>query len=173
MSKKFYVLTILITLAISATIVSLFVYYSKKNSMQNNVTETVKKIGEDYTLFPIEKLREKTTLEIQTEKGTVPINNVYKDPVEKLSMNGVAFVNNSDYYMAFYPQDNGFLISINSSDVVSAERKAEKSFLKQLGITEEQACELKVSITVPYSVSEEYSGGNYTFSFCPDGNPLN
>ena len=165
MNKKFYIITILITLVIAAAIVLIFVYY-KSGTKNNVVNETQKQSGGNYELLPIGELAKKPNLEIQTNDGKVVINNVYKNPTEKLSRNGVAFKDNNDYYMAFYPQDNGFLIVINNTDVVSAERKAESSFLDQLGITKEQACKLKVSITVPFDISEKYSGGIYGFSFC-------
>jgi hypothetical protein len=171
MSKKFYILTILATLVIAAAIVILFIYY-KSGNQNNVVTEIPKKTGENYELLPIGELAKKPNLQIPNDKETININNVYKNPIEKLSQNGVAFVKNNDYYMAFYPQDNGFLLSINSSDVVSAERKLESDFLKQLGINKEQACELKVSITVPYDVSDKYSGIVYGLSFCPNVNHI-
>jgi len=169
MSKKFYLITIAITLVIAACIVSLFVYFKNK-TQQSDITEIAKENKSNYELLPIEELAKKTSLDIQTSKEVVSINNVYKNPIEKLSRNGVAFADNDDYYMAFYPQDNGFLISINNSDVVSAERKAEDSFLKQLEIAKDQACQLKVSITVPYNVSKKYSGGVYGLSFCSGAN---
>jgi hypothetical protein len=163
MSRKFYLITIAITLAISTLIILLFVY-SRNKVAQTNIAPIDNKSG--YELLPIEELTQKPSLQIQTEKGKITINNIYKNPIEQLSKNGVTFAKNTDYYMAFYPQDDGFLISINNSEVISAERKAEDAFLKQLGVTKDQACQLKVSITVPASVSEKYSGGVYGFSFC-------
>ena len=165
MSKKFYLITILITLAIAAIIVSLFIYYKNK-TQQNNATEVPKENAISYESLPIEELAKEPNLDIETSKGVVSINNVYKNPLEKLSNNGVSFADSADYYMAFYPQDSGFLITIKNSDVISAERKAEDSLLKQLEITKDQACQLKVSVTVPSSVSKKYSGGVYGFSFC-------
>ena len=168
MSKKFYLITVAVTLIISAAIVFFFFNFSRNVS-----EETTQKISEKtkegkYINLPIEELSQKSKLEIETGSGDVEINNVYKKLKEKLSKNGVAFEDNNDYYMAFYPQDNGFLIVINNADVISAGEKAEKNFMEQLGITKEQACKLKVSITVPYDVSEEYSGEVFGFSFCPD-----
>jgi ABC-type antimicrobial peptide transport system permease subunit len=172
MSKKFYLLTIIGTLVIAAIIVSIFVYYENKNQQTVANKSTGQNGQGEYLTLPIGEIAKKPNLEIPTEKEKVNINNVYKNPVEKLSQNGVAFKENSDYYMAFYPEDNGFLIVINSSDVISAEKRAEDDFLKQLGITKDQACELKISVTVPVSVSETYGGGTYGLSFCPGGNPL-
>lgn len=172
MSKKFYLITIATTLVIAACIVSLFVYF-RNRTQQDVISEIPEENKSSYELLPIGELAKKPSLDIQTEKGIVPINNIYKNPIEKLSKNGIAFANNNDYYIAYYPQDNGFLISINNPDVVTAERKAEENFLNQLGITKDQACQLKVSITVSFGVSEKYSGSVYGLSFCPGSNAIN
>ncbi len=172
MSKKFYILTIIITLFIAAIIVAFFIYYNG-GLQQQETSEIPETTGENYALLPIEELAKKTKLEIHTEKGTVDIGNVYKNPVEKLSNNGVSFADNSDYYIAYYPEKDDFLVVIKNKDVISAEKKAEDDFIKQLGITEEQACELNVLVTVPFDVNEKYSGGLYGFSFCSNVNHIN
>lgn len=103
---------------------------------------------------------------INTPGGAVATNNVYKNSLYPLSENGVAFNDNSDYYAAFYPQDQGFLIVLQNPDIKTARTKAEAEFIQTLGITKEQACLLKVSITVPAGISEQYSGKVYGLSFC-------
>lgn len=105
---------------------------------------------------------------VTTPQGnTIETNNVYKNSLYPLSQNGVAFHDDLDYYAAFYPQDQGFLIVIHNPDVKAAKIKAEADFLQILGITKEQACMLKVSVTIPRSVSEQLSGKVYGLSFCP------
>lgn len=104
---------------------------------------------------------------INTPGGTVTTNNVYKNSLYPLSKNGVAFHDNSDYYAAFYPEDQGFLIVLQNPDIKLARNKAEAEFIQTLGITKEQACLLKVSITIPADISEQYSGKVYGLSFCP------
>ena len=173
MSKKFYFITIVITLAVAASIVALFMYFESKSKDQQEIIETeTSDVENNNGHLPIEELAKKPNLNIQTEEGVITINNVYKNPVERLSMDGIAFAKNENYYMAFYPQDEGFLISINDHDVVPAAKKAEDDFIKQLNITKEQACKLKVSITVAFDVNEDYAGGNYGFSFCSGVNSI-
>lgn len=111
-------------------------------------------------------------MKINTKKGLVIINNVYKNTVEHLSNNGVAFADNDDYYMAYYPADQGFLIVIQNKDIQSARQKAEADFLSILGIFRDDACKLKVSLAVPFYVNEFAAGGNYHLSFCSDGKPF-
>lgn len=107
------------------------------------------------------------TMTINTSGGTITTNNVYKNSLYPLSKNGVAFHDNSDYYAAFYPEDQGFLIVLQNSDIKLVRNKAEAEFIQTLGITKEQACLLKVSITIPADISEQYSGKVYGLSFCP------
>jgi len=44
--------------------------------------------------------------------------------------------------------------------------------LQQLGISEQDACRLRYSVSVPFSVNPLYSGKNLGFSFCPGATPL-
>jgi len=172
MSKKFYIITLSITIFLSATVVYSFVYF-KSRTKQDVVQEAPEeKKNNKYMLLPIEELSKKDKLSLQTESGTVDIENIYKNPIERLSKNGIEFVRNENYVMDFYPEDEGFIIALENPDVFSALKKAEEDFLSKLGITKEQACELKVSITIPVSVSEKYGGGVYGFSFCPNQNKL-
>ena len=169
MSKKFHIVAITIILLAAAVIVFLFFYSRSKNEVQN--TKTNQGQG-NYALLPIEDIAKKDKLTLDTSKGEVNINNIYKNPVQDLSKNGVEFSDNDYYSMAFYPEDEGFLIVIKNSDVKSSLEKAEEEFLSKLGINQQQACQLKVSITVPISVNEKYSGGVYGFSFCTEVNHI-
>lgn len=108
-------------------------------------------------------------IELKTKKGKVKINNIYTNPLENLSQSGITFLENDNYSADFYPQDQGFLLVIKDSDVQSARDMLEKDFLETLGISEEDACKLKVSLSVPYSVNKELAGGEYGLSFCPNG----
>jgi hypothetical protein len=76
--------------------------------------------------------------------------------------------------MAYYTQDQGFLIVITNKDIEPARKSAEAAFLKILGLEQEKekACSLKVSLTVPFDVNAQASGTNYGLSFCPNGKPF-
>jgi hypothetical protein len=105
---------------------------------------------------------------ISTQQGSAIINNIYQNPLENLSGNGISFKDTEDYYMAYYPQNQGFLIVLQNSDIKSAREKAERDFLQILGVDETTACNLDVSITIPYEISPQAAGGVYGLSFCPD-----
>ena len=109
---------------------------------------------------------------LDTTSGKIEVNNLYKNPVANLSGNGVALKENDNYSINFYPQDEGFIISLQNPDIQTARDKAEADFLQALGITKEQACSLKVTLGIPYYVSPTASGQNYGLSFCPNGMPL-
>ncbi len=167
MSKKFYLVTVIVTLGIAAILVLFLFFFTGKNK-QAGTSQNVSRTKENYELLPIEDLAKKPNLQIDTNKGSVAIDNVYKNPVEKLSRNGVEFKESEKYNMSFYPQNNGFLIVITDPNVVASEKEAENDFLSQLEISKDDACKLEISITVPFGVSEKYSGKVYGFSFCPN-----
>lgn len=106
---------------------------------------------------------------VTTSQGNLEINNLYKNPVADLPGNGVAFRETDDFHMDFYPQDEGFIISIQNFDVQTGRDRAEMEFLQALGITKDQACLLKVTLGVPYYISPLAAGQNYFLSFCPNG----
>jgi len=111
-------------------------------------------------------------IHLQTSGGEVIINNIYKNAINTYSDGGVSFKDNNDYYIAYYPQDQGFIVTIENPDIQTARQKAEADFVQTLGITQAQACQLRVSLGVPVSVNEQASGGNYGLSFCPNGKPF-
>lgn len=123
--------------------------------------------------FPVPSASDEK-MPVKTIDGeTIYLNNVYGQTVESLSQGGVDFIENSDYYMAYYPQDQAFVITLLNSDIKTARDNAERDLLKTLGIDEQVSCQLKVSITVPYGVNADASGQEYGLSFCPGGKPFN
>ncbi|MEK7598135.1 MAG: hypothetical protein AAB487_00155 [Patescibacteria group bacterium] len=109
---------------------------------------------------------------VPAEKESIDTNNLYNNPIYKLPDGTVTFLENSDYTMAFFPKDKLFNIAILSSTLKEARNKAEGAFLDTLGVTKDQACELNVSLGVPYGVSPRNSGLNFGLSFCPNGKPF-
>jgi hypothetical protein len=171
MNKKAYILIAFVVASLIFVIV--FIIINNSKNQQSATSNNSAPAPGNYYSLPISELQKEDKLEIPTNKGTVNINNVYKNPVEQLSQNGVSFTQNSDYYMSFYPKNNGFLITLLNPDLEKARSEAENDFINKLGITKDQACSLNVSITIPNSVSTKYSGGIYNFSFCPGSTPFN
>lgn len=59
-----------------------------------------------------------------------------------------------------------YAIVIYGSPFESARAEAEQAFLQKLGVTPEQACRLKVTISTPVFVNPEESKQTYGLSFC-------
>lgn len=111
---------------------------------------------------------------VKTRRGDfLLINDIYKSAV-LINENKTAVVTHDEpeYYISFYVPGQSFTISLLTSDVESARVHAEEVFLRHLGITEEQACELRVSLAVATWANEIFAGRNYGLSFCPDGVPF-
>jgi len=66
-------------------------------------------------------------------------------------------------------KNESFYLVIENSDVQSARDMLEKDFLEVLGISEKEACKLKITLSVPFGVNEDLAGENYGLSFCPNG----
>ena len=159
MKKIYYILVPLIIVLVSSAI---YFVLSKKENIQSPPPQTTftEPTGSD----------EKMTL--STVNGDIKINNLYKNPVATLYHNGVLFQQTPDFEMSFYPDDQGFIISLLNPDLQKARNEAEKAFLETLGISKEQACLLKISLGVTADISEKAAGQNYGLSFCPNGRPL-
>lgn len=158
----------MIFIGLTLIVVITIVFFVFNKSVLRQAAQTLSTTSET---FPVPSLNDEK-MSVKTSSGSVDVNNVYRNSLEKLSSNGVAFKDNRDYYMAYYPQDQGFLIVLHNADVKSALQKAESDFLQTLGITEDTACTLEVFVSVPYDVSPEAAGDIYGLSFCHDSKKL-
>lgn len=109
---------------------------------------------------------------VNTDSGQVVIADIYQIGEEVKSENEV-IIKTTDYYRLTYFKDvDQFLITIIYDDVFSARSLAEEDLLKYLDINENEACQLNVSVGVPFSYSQEYAGVELGLSFCEGGLPL-
>jgi hypothetical protein len=168
MSKKLLVIIVCVVLFFTL----LFYLLSRNAGNRDNQTEEIIGTNQTININHAVPSPDADKFSIDTQNGTVDVNNVYKNPLDHLSFDGVSFKDNSDYFIAYYPQEQGFLIVLHNPDIGIAREKAEADFLQTLGITKEQACSLNVSLTVPEDVNSLASGGNYGLSFCPKGKPF-
>jgi len=158
---------ILAVLAIIILVLAVYIYIVN-SSQEKTVLPSDQNEALNQPLFPIPDKNEEN-FTIKTSSGDVVIENVYKNYLYDLSGNGVAFKDNDEYYIAYYPEDQGFIITIMNSNIQKARDNAENDFINTLGINKEQACKLKVFLGVPISVSEKAAGENYGLSFCQNG----
>jgi len=170
--KKIIIVAVILGIIITMTLF----FFINKSSQQNQAaapTSSNIPVGTDSNSVSGTYVVPKPTDSSMTIKGkngtTIQTNNVYKAPVDNLSENGVSFADNSDYYIAYYPQNQGFLIVINDSDINAGRQKAEDAFLQALNVSKNQACNLQVSLGVSNDVSPTASGRDYGLSFCPNG----
>jgi hypothetical protein len=173
--QKIVVLSIATFLLVSA-VVFYFVISGEKTS-NDNIPQN---IPVDTSSFPsasnspLKKIPspDEDKMTLNTKGGYVEIKNLYKNPVEKLSNDGVAVRMTPEYHIYFYPQNQGFLLTIVDPDIWSARNKLESDFLQALEITKDQACQLNVDLGIPASYSPQAAGINYGLSFCPNGKPF-
>lgn len=163
MKKIAYFLIILLIICLAST--AYFILTKRQTKPQNQPAPVA--------VQPEQAPPDSDKITIKTEKGDVSINNIQKNPVQKIAFDdSVVFGKTNDYEMSYYPPDQGFIITLQNSDLTTARTAAEKDFIDALGITEEQSCLLKVTLNVPFDVSQVASGRNYGLSFCPNGKPL-
>ncbi len=166
MSKKTKILIALLIILLIVVIVLFFINKKSVSVNQPQTQQTSSPATSNQFTMPSPSDQKMT---INTSQGNIATNNLYKNPVENLSDNGVAFKETSDYYMAFYPQDQGILIAIQGSDMQTDIAEAESALLQTLGITQTQACQLKVSIVIPVAaINAQYPTDLYGLSFCPN-----
>jgi len=178
MSKKIK-LILFIVIGVSLISILLFLLFFRKTAQPSN---TASNQADQYSSNNVSSpqptsdfsIPDKTaaTMTLKTKQGDIETNNLYKNPIENLSKNGIVFGKSNDFIISFFPQDQGFLITLLSPDLAAARTKAEDTFLQDLNISKDQACNLKVELGTPFFVSEKAAGINYGLSFCPNGKAL-
>lgn len=111
------------------------------------------------------------TLVLGTPYGSVAMNNFYKT-AEISSDQKTAVIQQAPAYIIDYNViDSSFTIGILSMPFDASRRAAETALLGSLGISEQEACKLKVYEGVPASVSGsgQYVGQIFPLSFCASG----
>lgn len=103
---------------------------------------------------------------VDTPSGRVVTNNIYTNALINYPENGVGFAKSRFYMMSYSPTTDNFTIAIIDPDIKVATTVAEADFLRLLNITQIQACQLNVSLSVPYDVNPAYAGKSFSLSFC-------
>lgn len=76
-------------------------------------------------------------------------------------------------FQTFYFEfDDSITISLQTEPLLLARSMAEEALLARLNLSKEVICTLKINVTVPAQVNEQYSGINLGLSFCPNSIPL-
>jgi hypothetical protein len=104
---------------------------------------------------------------VQTPQGSVVVNDYTQNPLATTS-DATIIAETSEFQILNYKIDNSFLITLLSAPLKTARTDAENAFLKDLNITQPEACELKTSVVTPNSVDTNYSGRELGMDFCPN-----
>ena len=106
-----------------------------------------------------------STITIGTPNGSVTVKNFYASSTT-IYPEGDQQVRKTPLYEIVYNKaDSSFSIGILQSPVAPAIAAAENDLLQTLGISQQQACQLKVTVGIPWWVDEANAGGR-GLSFC-------
>jgi hypothetical protein len=75
------------------------------------------------------------------------------------------------FSIGFLKSDNSFGIVLSAKPIDLVRKDAEDRFLRDLGISEKDACKLKVIVRVPASIGVNGADRNIGLSFCPSSTP--
>lgn len=96
--------------------------------------------------------------------GTVEVNNFLEDPIQTNPSGDALLLDNDSYRIVYIAVTKEFLIRILTTPFEQKRQEAERAFLSTLGITQEQACQLNVSVFPP--INEDQLENSYPLSFC-------
>ena len=106
---------------------------------------------------------------VETNIGEVEIDDLYTEDSVLLSNNAVLFSDQNNYSIMFFPDDASFIISIKDGNINEVRKRAEADFLSKTNITEQEACQLDVTLAVLWTADINAAGTGYGLSFCSNG----
>lgn len=109
------------------------------------------------------------TLAIGTPYGSVSVKNFYATSPGVVDEGNVVVAEGDGYTITYDPLRSSFSILVATGSFNEGRPAAEAAFLSALGVSENDACKLSVSETVPYDSSNPSSGRAYPLSFCIQG----
>ncbi|MBN1169049.1 hypothetical protein JXA63_04125 [Candidatus Woesebacteria bacterium] len=162
-NKKLIIILILLILTGFVLIISLDQKNVTKQPKQKDTTDTTVSNTYQTTTDGTTRTMEKP------KKAEVPekVTEVIYEEAEKIpKSNDYIIEEDQSYSIDYFDDYGGFLIVIKDSPFEEKKELAEKAFLENLEITEEEACKLKVEITTPMYANPDEAGRVYSFSFC-------
>ena len=79
---------------------------------------------------------------------------------------------NPPYLIEYISATQYFNIGLLSEPIGTTRLTAERFLMTNLGISQDQMCQLSYMVSVPNSVNSQFAGKNLGFSFCPGATPL-
>lgn len=109
---------------------------------------------------------------VLSDGGLLQIADITIDPTVSYDGDVVVFTENDDFSLIYYERSDHFLITLLGGDNYTFTRVyAEEAFLKELNITQAQACSLSVDVVIPPYIDFNREG-SYGLSFCPGALPI-
>lgn len=141
--------------------------------IQNSeITETVPSTNvnsvDSITLSLRKQFGTDATLLFETQKGSVRMNNFYRD-AEFILEDGHATIKRlDDYTLTYVAIKKSFQITITSPDILVTTTRAEKDLIATLGITPQELCKMNPVVFVDkgFDPRSEYTK-EFPLSFCP------
>ena len=182
MNKKIFIIIGLIFIGI---VVSLFALFRNPNTQPPIIQEPTAKPGiQDNggistTPNASPGSSNNNTLTITTATGgTIQTRNFKNDPetfknplIKGYYSLGFHFVDgqgeNIPYVIDFIEETDYFNIVLYQEPLGQSRKKAEQHLMEQLGISQNEMCELQYMVSVPDNVSGFYTSRSLGFSFCP------
>jgi len=105
---------------------------------------------------------------IHTPKGDVAVLDFRKHPVSITEDRQTIEIEDKNHFqIVFNVGDTSFAISILVKPLTVVRKEAEAAFLKDLGISQIDACKLSAYEGTTMRIDPQYAGQSYGFSFCP------
>lgn len=172
MKKTTLIIIIAIVILIVAIVAFLIFGQNSSNSSNGNSSSTAGTLPPAVTNVPYappSTLPSSTTLTIGTSQGSVTVDNFYTGAKISADRTSALIEKTSAYNITYYIPDSSFNILIEQSPFDAVREQAEAAFLQLLGISQADACKLKVKVGAPISVDPNHAGQNLGLSFCAPG----
>lgn len=96
----------------------------------------------------------------------ISVQNFYKQGTI-IDTNGDVSIRKTKLYdIVYLAPFQEFIIEVLAKPFQATRLQAERAFLQQLAITQEEACKLRVSLGTPYDVNPVEAGTKFGLSFC-------
>lgn len=113
------------------------------------------------------------TVDVRTQSGSVlKVKNFYAHPKEWSPHGDVLITETTNYRFLYIAIDGSFLVTVENPDIHRGRAVAESDIPIILGLSQQETCELPLSLYVPITVPEGQSLTDYGLSFCPNGIPF-
>lgn len=103
---------------------------------------------------------------IGTSSGVVRVKNFYKAAEKVIEQTEIVIKETPEYLFLYHAASGDFELRVLGKSPRSSRARAEEELLRLLGLSQEEACKLQVSVSVPYGADPLLKGGIYPLSFC-------